>query len=165
LDFDISYPDGGKTIIVRPCAASSNMYYSHDYGANFFPASITSSGPLGGQNKMNVATTSALDVLHVENITPYYTVDGGVSWTIGSALYGGGVGFCAGQNILAVGRWPYNVNKVYWLACPGGVNPVPDLIAYSVDKMVTIQNKTGDWQSVIGALTAPVTIVPLWLGY
>lgn len=111
---------------------------------------------------MNIATQDKNDVLFASARVAYHSADGGVNWT-STIIYGGGVSACSNIDFVAVGRWPYDKNKVFWLWCPGGVNPPAELIAYSTDLMVTVQNKMGNWNAVMGAFANPVMIVPCWL--
>lgn len=75
------------------------------------------------------------------------TTNGGTSWTTRQSAI---------DTPVAIGGWPYNQNVLYYLDA--------DCIRYSVDRGVTVQDKTGDWASVMGSAFAnPRYIVPMWL--
>lgn len=160
VDFDIGYPDAA-TIIYR---LDDKLYYSHNNGGSFTPYTIASpSGFNSGLIKLNIATLNESDILWVENSTSYHSTDGGVTYTIGVGMSGSSCTGGGGGSVYAVGRWPYDINKVFWLWCPAGVSPNPAQIAYSDDLMVTVQNKMGNWNAVMGTFANPVMIIPVWV--
>lgn len=159
-DFDVDYPTAETTIVIQ--AGTNGMNYSHDGGATFHQQAGTLITSIGGYINMNIATQDANDVLYAASDgAVWHSTDGGVNWTNIANLAGSS---CSDRKIVAVGRWPYDKNKVFWLWCNGGVSPPAELIAYSTDMMVTVQNKMGNWDAVMGAIFQnPVMIVPCWL--
>lgn len=170
LDFDVSYPDREQTIVVKANGAgggNAHMWYSTNGGASFNDAGavISPFSGVGAWLNMNCATQDQTDWLWGEGTGDFWhSSNSGASWTR-VFTWDTGHGSCPGANTVAVGRWPYDKNKCYWLYCPGGVSPESLYIGYSNDLMATKQDKTGDWNSAVAAFSGPVMIVPLWLGY
>jgi len=76
------------------------------------------------------------------------STDEGVSWTQVQAS--------TLTDPRALGIWPYDGNKVYFLEST--------IIRYSTDGGVTLTDQTGDWStSMGGAFANPVMIVPVWI--
>jgi hypothetical protein len=155
-DFDISYPDAAVAVAQDD---AGGLWYSHSGGA-WIQQSGTLVMDTGGFINMNIATQDKNDVLYAGGGAIWHSTDGGVNWTNIANLGGSG---CSDRKLVALGRWPYDANRVFWLWCPGGVAPPAELIAYSADLMVTVQNKMGNWNAVMGTFGNPVMIVPVWV--
>jgi hypothetical protein len=161
-DFDV---DGStaQNIVIR--FTPDQVWWSHNGGANWTKSltTISPSSNSGTMINMNIATLDNTDVLWAETTGRWWhSIDAGINFTSVDPI-GAGHGSCANKSIVASGRWPYDKNKVFFLWCQGGVNAWSP-INYSDDLLATIQNKTGNWFSVMGgAFTNPVMIVPVWI--
>lgn len=172
LDMDTDYPTSNTIhYFAKIESPGIAIYRSHDSGANWtLVLTATISGAIQAnsayQNRIfiNIATQDETDVLVAfgagstsSTVQFYRTTNDGVNWTNVynlTTVVGGGVVGC--------GRWPYDPNKIFFLA---------DSIYYSADGLATApQNKIGNWVSVLGAFPGsvqnapgPVNIVPVWI--
>lgn len=169
LDMDISYPDGGATMIML--AQDRQAWY--DYTGDAFPFRLAQ--VLGGSGSINinryhclinVATLNRDDILMCVppgDATRFYrSTDRGLTWSlVYTADYGSG-GLNPPAFVQAVGRWPGDPDRVWWLSADDGADGTGGGIWYTDDNFATVHNKIGDALAVIGAVSDLVQIIPVW---
>lgn len=140
------------------------IYASSDYGVNFSdksPGGATNPSPEYGRISLNAATADQQDIMFADprenvgldqSVHIFRSYDGGATWpvNIDTDL----------RLIEALGRWPYDPERVFLL----GHNGSTWRIYYSANGGVTLQDKTGNWAAEAGgAFTNGVMIVPVWV--
>ena len=162
-DFDVAYPDGGTTqYMIR-----HNVFFhrSTNGGASFthmFTGNGTFDQGRGHKYYINIATHNKDDVIWVRqpgggtSCAVYRSTNGGVNHTlVQSGIAGGSAGRDNG-GVNYLGRWPYNAEVCFYCAY--------NYIGFSIDGMVSLQNKNGNWTTAMGAaFAAPRSLVPLWI--
>jgi hypothetical protein len=171
-DFDTNYrATVAESTIIYRLASLGEVYKSTNEGLESLVLSsgVPTSTNAEGKAVINIATLDVSDVMVAgipqstgsQSIPFYRTTDGGSNWTLVATYTATGHTI----NIVKIGRWPFDANKVYFLThISGGDGSYVSSILYSVDGGVTWQNKNGNWTSVFGsAFTYPVDMIPLWV--
>lgn len=180
-DFDMCYESAALAETYQYILyGGGSLLRSTNSGSSFTDLGVIEApgGASGGLHRiiMNIATANRLNMMFVRETTSttnlvkiWKTLDGGGSFSAIATWLSGNHNVNSGDpascGVTALGRWPYDPNRCFWLEADASeLGAGTPRIGYSVDGMVTRLNKWGDYASTVAAtLSTPINIIPVWV--